>query len=191
MPDRTCSVPRCARPIHAHGFCGPHCHRWRRYGDPLGEPPTQNPESRFWSKVNKDGPLPTWAPFLGPCWLWTGAPDSLGYGAIRVDGKTIRAHVMSYRVNVGPVPEGLQLDHLCRVRLCCNPGHLEAVTQHENILRGSSPAAANATKTRCKRGHPFDEANTYTDAGTGARRCRECVLNLNRLYRVARQLGYS
>jgi hypothetical protein len=84
---------------------------------------------------------------------------------------------------MGAVPEGLELDHLCRVRGCVNPKHLEPVTHRENLMRGESWSAVNARKTHCPEGHPYDETNTYID-GKGRRRCRECAraYDLRRYY---------
>ncbi|MFD7016051.1 HNH endonuclease signature motif containing protein [Streptomyces sp. NPDC059928] len=76
---------------------------------------------------------------------------------------------MAYELLVGPIPAGLHLDHLCRVRRCVNPAHLEAVTCAENLRRGTSFAAVNSAKTECVHGHPFDEENTYF-----SRRQRDC-----------------
>jgi len=91
------------------------------------------------------------------CWLWT-AGKSAGYGRSRYErGKTRRAHRRVYELLIGPVPEGLELDHLCRNRACCNPWHLEPVTHRENILRGESPMALCAKKTTCVAGHPFSK----------------------------------
>ena len=96
------------------------------------------------------------------CWPWTGRIADNGYGKLRTYGKSRSeviergAHRLVYQEFVGPIPEGLQLDHLCRNRECVNPAHLEVVTQRDNILRGSSPSAINARKTQCKRGHSLD-----------------------------------
>lgn len=123
-----------------------------------------NPTERFWAKVDRrrsDG-----------CWLWTGSKNRGGYGTITVNGHTRAVHRVAYELLVGPIPDGLQLDHLCRVRHCVNPAHLEPVTQRENILRGQGLAAANAAKTHCLRGHPFDGSNTYV--WRGKRFCRAC-----------------
>jgi hypothetical protein len=82
------------------------------------------------------------------CWLWTGARTTGGYGLLKVDGRPEYVHRLSYEHHVGPIPDGLQLDHLCRVRCCVNPAHLEPVTGTENIRRGEP-----ATRTHCPRGH--------------------------------------
>jgi len=107
-------------------------------------------------------------PFSG-CWVWMGTVANNGYGKI---GKSV-AHRIFYEQEFGPVPEGLQLDHLCRNRLCVNPAHLEPVTQRENIMRGTSPTAVNARKTHCIRGHEYTTENTYIRSN-GYRMCRAC-----------------
>jgi hypothetical protein len=128
--------------------------------------------SDFWAKVNKtDG-----------CWEWTRG-KSWGYGVHTSGGKRHKAHRFAYELLVGPIPGGLTLDHLCRNRGCVNPTHLEPVTNRENILRGSSPAATRARQTECKNGHPFDEANTYRDP-RGYRECRICKVAYNRRWRA-------
>lgn len=104
------------------------------------------------------------------CWLWTGCKQNAGYGVLA--GKLV--HRLSYERHVGPIPEGLTIDHLCRVRLCLNPAHLEAVTLAANVLRGESLPARNARRTHCPQGHPYDQANTYVNPKTGWRMCRVC-----------------
>lgn len=111
------------------------------------------------------------------CWFWTGGYSSTGYGAIGVDGKGRSPHRVLYELMVGPVPEGLDLDHLCRNRKCVNYSHLEPVTRRVNLLRGETTLAAkNAAKTHCLRGHEFTECNTYIGnrKGNKIRECREC-----------------
>lgn len=109
----------------------------------------------------------------GFCWLYDGWLDKHGYGYTRFDGKTQRAHKLAYQELVGPVPEGKILDHLCRIRNCVNPDHLEPVTHKVNLMRGFTPARKNAEKTHCINGHEFSEANTYFD---GIQRyCRACA----------------
>jgi hypothetical protein len=97
-----------------------------------------------------------------------------GYGRVYIkEGSAVPAHRISYELAFGPVPEGLSLDHLCRVTNCVRPDHLEAVPIGVNILRGSSPSALAARMTECSKGHPFDVANTIRRKN-GHRRCRTC-----------------
>ena len=104
------------------------------------------------------------------CWVWIGATDSRSrYGRMIVDGKTRYTHRVSYETFVGPIPDGLQIDHLCRNRACCNPEHLEPVTPLVNTHR--SPIT-NATKTHCPNGHEYNEENTRMTAGR--RHCIPC-----------------
>lgn len=112
------------------------------------------------------------------CWEWLGAELPSGYARFnhRCDDGVWRprpAHRVIYELFIAPVPTGMVLDHLCRNRRCVNPGHLEPVTNRENILRGTGFAARHARKTRCPRGHEYTEENTYVDRG-GMRHCRAC-----------------
>lgn len=115
------------------------------------------------------------------CWEWTGARLPTGYGMLRDGARVVRAHRASYELLVGPILEGLVLDHLCRVRHCINPAHLEPVTQQINTLRGEGFAAVNAAKANCPRGHLLTPENTYTDA-RGSRSCRICRRASNAAY---------
>lgn len=135
---------------------------------------SEEQETRFWSKVDKSG----------SCWLWTGSKTSWEYGQHTVDGKNWRVHRLAYILTKGEIPKGLHLDHLCRVRHCVNPDHLEPVTNKQNVLRGIGPTANNARKTHCKRGHEFTEANTYvyTRGEHQERFCKACH-NLTRKVR--------
>ncbi len=108
------------------------------------------------------------------CWIWAGAKSDRGYGQIQVAGKTAYAHRTGYELIAGAIPEGLQIDHLCRVQLCVNPSHLEAVTPAVNNLRSESVSARSARATHCLHGHPFDSNNVYHRPGTHQRMCREC-----------------
>lgn len=108
-----------------------------------------------------------------PCWIWTGGRNPDGYGHICCGGKMISAHRISYERNIGPIPEGLGLDHLCRVRNCMNPAHLEPVSHRENVLRGVNPMAIQARRTHCIRGHELAGNNLKVDS-RGKRRCMTC-----------------
>ncbi len=111
------------------------------------------------------------------CWIWIGVCEKKGYGHFKFAGRTLKAHRVSYEIYKGPIPHGLQIDHLCRVRCCVNPDHLEAVTCWENIRRGDTgKATAEVRKalTHCKRGHEYTEANTYRNK-RGNRHCKACV----------------
>lgn len=140
----------------------------------------QPPEVRFWPNVIQ-GVVPSTRPDLSPCWLWTGTTNG-GYGSFTIPhenprpyrtGRSVRAHRWAYEYLIGPIPEGLDLDHLCRTLRCVNPNHLEPVTRGENQRRGTSLWAQNARKTHCRRGHPFTPENIL-DPVSGRRECREC-----------------
>lgn len=160
-----CRIDRCERRVFARGWCSRHYRAWRNHGDPMHRPPTI--EERFWPRVRK----------TGTCWLWMGGCTPEGYGMFKAE-KQMGAHRYAYELLVGPIPPGLQLDHLCRVPRCVNPDHLEPVTNRENSLRGTSPLAQNARKSHCPQGHPYDEENTYHY--DGERHCRECGRIRNR-----------
>lgn len=117
---------------------------------------------RIISKIDFEG--------SGGCWLWVAAKNHLGYASVYWKGATAVAHRLIYRELAGEIPAGLVLDHLCRVRHCVNPDHLEPVTQQENVVRGAS---ANKTKTHCPQGHEYTKENTWVSK-TGSRFCRAC-----------------
>jgi len=116
---------------------------------------------------------------VGGCWLWTASKDRKGYGKFKMAGRVHRAHRVSYEMHVGPIPDGLELDHLCRNRMCVNPDHLEPVTTQENLLRGDTIAACNAAKTHCPQGHEYAGDNLYIDK-RGRRFCRTCARERDR-----------
>lgn len=165
MADVTCSIDECDRRVHARGWCTKHYQRWLASGDPLATSrAVGTAEDRFWTHANRnDG-----------CWVWSGTIGADGYGRIRVDGREHVAHRWGYETFVGPVPDGMQLDHLCRNRACVRFDHLEPVTAQENVLRGVSLAAENATKTHCPQGHPYEGHNVYVHPVKGYRVCRTC-----------------
>lgn len=112
------------------------------------------------------------------CWEWTGVRTSDGYGQIY--GRMQMAHRVMYELLVGPIPEGLELDHLCRNPWCVRPDHLEPVTTRENVLRGVGISAVNARKTECLKGHSLSGENLYLHRGK--RRCRTCRRAAGRRY---------
>ena len=114
------------------------------------------------------------------CWLWLGPVDKWGYGRM---GKGMLVHRFAYCEVYGEIPEGLEIDHLCRVRHCVNPDHMEPVTKKENILRGFAPSAINARKSHCIHGHKFTFENTIVRVN-GQRQCRMCKREGKRRTRI-------
>lgn len=111
------------------------------------------------------------------CWLWPGAKDGDGYATVWLDGRMVSAHRVSYLSLVGPVPDGLVLDHWrCQTRTCVNPAHLEPVTNKENVLRGTGFAPQLASRTHCPMGHALVEGNLRKAKfeKTGRRECARC-----------------
>ena len=109
------------------------------------------------------------------CWIWIGATSgSNDYGLCYPQSKKMFAHRWSFEYAHGPIPSGMTIDHLCRVRRCVNPSHMEVVTNEVNVLRGRGHTAINARKIVCSAGHPFDERNTRIRPSTRWRACREC-----------------
>jgi hypothetical protein len=133
-------------------------------------------EERIWAKVEK----------TATCWLWRAGLTTGGYAMIcrsGEGGKPVLVHRWMYEHFTGPIAPGLQLDHLCRVRRCVNPAHLEVVTPQENNRRSESPSAKNAVKTHCKHGHEFTTENTYLDS-EGSRLCRLCQSEAGRRFKT-------
>ena len=173
---RRCSIVEkgtpCPNDYYALDMCGKHYQRWRKRGDPLA---TRTPtlglpiHIRFWLKVRAQP---------NGCWLFIGNTTFKGYGMFA----GISAHRFAYLQLVGPIPNHLQLDHLCRNHPCVHPDHLEAVTHRENVLRGNSPSAITARTNVCKRGHALTPDNVYRMAR--GRRCATCH---NAMARARRQ----
>ena len=126
----------------------------------------QDPRERFNAKWELDLEM--------GCWLWTAATEN-GYGRFHFEGAMRWAHRIAWVLFVGLIPEELELDHLCRVRHCVNPEHLEPVTHRENVLRGDGGPAVNAKKTYCPQGHPLEGENLVARSlRRGKRECRTC-----------------
>ena len=128
------------------------------------------------------------------CWVWQGPVSRDGYGIISYNSKPNLTHRVSYIVNKGPIPEGLELDHLCRNRRCCNPDHLDPVSHKENVRRGKTGEVNShrqRSKTECKHGHPFDAKNTYyrSRGSRGCRTCNRCQA-ANRKASLSREPGF-
>lgn len=129
MAENTvCTIGGCGKSIRARGWCSGHYQRYQRTGDPV-------PESQRDPEASPIESLLARITLSGSCWIWTGATVA-GYGAVKRDRRKVRAHRYVYEAMVAPIPEGLVLDHLCRVTRCVNPDHLEAVTIGENVRRG-------------------------------------------------------
>ena len=137
--------------------------------------------ARFWDKVSVDP---------SGCWLWTAFKSEKGYGqfGVREQGqrRTVRAHRYAYESIVGPIPSGLTLDHLCRVRHCVNPAHLEKATVRVNVLRGDGITARQLRAPHCAKGHPYTTENTSLLHGW--RICRVCRKANNQRKRANRRL---
>jgi hypothetical protein len=177
-----CLVEDCQKSKHAKGYCSMHWTRLQRHGSL--DDPTPTLETRFWKFVDMSDP--------DHCWLWKGSHNHRGYGLFQ-DFKVRRtghAHRWAYELAIGPIPTGLEIDHLCFNRGCVNPFHLEAVTHRENIRRGLlGPNGPRQRITACRQGHLYDDANTWYDK-SGKRHCRECNrLNASRYYHEHKSLA--
>jgi hypothetical protein len=152
------------------------CTRCRRMVDPLTHGRrTRSRADRLWEKVDASG----------ECWLFIGARDRNGYGKLSKGPHRaghIRAHRAAWETMVGPIPDGWEIDHLCRNPPCVNPDHLEPVPPRINVMRGQSFAAKNARKTHCVHGHEFTESTTAWFGGR--RQCKPCTYLRHKLARA-------
>lgn len=158
-PKALCSLPECDKKVFVRGWCSTHYWRWYRHGDPTVEPRRpQTFEEYLAASVE-----------IGDCWLWTKTIKAHGYGSAAFGGKHHNAHLLVWRQLVGEIPLGLQLDHLCRVRHCVNPDHLQPVTPKVNSERG-----AKASKRWCVRNHDLWDVDNTRIRPNGTRACRKC-----------------
>lgn len=181
VTEQACGIDGCSRDVFARGWCGRHYNRWRKYGDPETLPAVVlDPFERMRKYIE-----PT-----GFCWNWTGVLGSGGYGSLRFEGRRQQAHRWVFEQLVGPIPEGLELDHLCRNRACVNPDHLEPVTRRENTRRGLT-SALRADFT-CPKGHDLRNPESVISRPDGRRStCRECRKQRRREARTQRRLETS
>lgn len=173
MAEAICSAPRCDRPVGSHGARGL-CSRCYKRVCKFGSTELPTTVERFFARVDKHGPAPEYRPELGPCWIWQKKLTKAGYGRFGYEAKVVLAHRFACELLVGPIPKGLEPDHLCKVPACVKavadehgPAHLEVVTHQVNMRRSRKGSA-----THCPKGHPYDEANTYWYKGW--RSCRLC-----------------
>lgn len=179
MAKSTCSIQGCEKKAKRKGWCSMHYSRWLNHGstEPNFRSLSLAPVERFLLRIEIDS---------AGCWIWQGALDDSGYAVFKHDDQK-RGHRWSYEHFKGPIPAGLQLDHLCRVRRCVCPDHLEAVDVRTNVRRGQGPTALHAAQTHCIRGHEFTPENTYlnrTKYGL-SRTCRACRRERYRLNKSA------
>lgn len=194
MAERTCSVDGCERPLLARGMCVAHYGRWKKGTDlsrPI-EPRGKTLDDKLWSRFDK---VPS------GCWLWQGSLRC-GYGQFRWEGKLYSVHRFVYECLVGPIPDGMKLDHECHNRdlsckagkqcihrRCANPAHLSVVTHAENCRSsgrcGQPTHDAQRAKTHCPQGHPYAGDNLYVVPKTGSRHCRTCMTESSRRYEAS------
>jgi hypothetical protein len=176
---RLCDVDGCGRPHNANGLCSMHGTRLRKHG---------TLDAHSWARPAVERFLEFVSVAADGCWLWTGTTTAKGYGMFFPGASGPRmqsAHRWAYEHYVGPIPDGLQIDHLCRNRRCVNPEHLEVVTARQNQERSPFDPAK---RTHCPQGHPYDEANTYVSPN-GRRNCRICARAARSAYQARKELA--
>ena len=189
MAKNTCSVEGCGKMSYVRGWCTKHYARWRRYGDPL---------ALFKRPGFPDNLIARMEPLANGCIWFTGALNAHGYGMVWRDGEMVLAHRAAYEHFVGPIPEGMTIDHechnadetcpggiTCQHRRCVNVEHMVPKTATENAL--ASPHAP-ANRTHCPQGHPYSEENLYVYPDGAARSCRTCKRAVDAQYRLRQRL---
>lgn len=142
---------------------------------------TEYDKQRFASKIE----------ITASCWNWIAGKISTGYGELKINGMDLLAHRVSYEIHKGKIPDGLELDHLCRNRICVNPNHLEAVTHKQNNVRGMvglKTGLKQKSKTHCPLGHPYSGDNLYINNKTYKRACKKCHCISQKEYLKRRRL---
>lgn len=171
-----CSVEECDTDSRTKGFCDKHYRRWKKNGST--ELIIKNQDDRFIEKCEKLTE--------SGCVIWIGSTDRNGYGHTLFNGKIEYAHRAAYIRDKGEIPEGLEIDHLCKVTSCVNPDHLEAVTHKVNCQRAINH---NTLKTHCLNGHPYSGDNLYYNKKYNKRDCKACARDRNEKYNLEIKVG--
>lgn len=172
-----CTVGDCVNLVHTHRYCAMHYARFRTHGTTDDPRPTE--DERFWGYIDK----------TDACWNWTGTQNGRGYGFFAPHRSGyVQVHRYSYEKLIGPIPEGLTIDHLCRNKLCVNPEHLEPVTAGENTRRAQIAHGIGVAVTHCPQGHEYTVENTYVEP-KGSRSCRTCRVERTRIWRAEKAAG--
>lgn len=180
LTPRLCDFPGCTNKHDAKGLCSGH-RRQMLKGLPLSQLQFQRRHGEPPIITYVEQPCSEWGVSQGlttPCHIFDNGTSSQGYGRIAINRKAIYVHRYVWERDIGPIPDGMSIDHICRVRNCCNVNHLRVVTHQVNMTENivGSCWQKNAAKTHCPKGHPYDETNTIivrTKSGNG-RKCRTC-----------------